>query len=389
MIANGLVMGVDPLLSQAHGAGDPQSTALAFQRGLLVALGISFPLGALWLVTEPMLRICGQAPELARAAGDLALVQAPTAAGFLIFSVTRQYLGARGLGRAVIAIVAVANVINAILCFGLVFGRFGFPALGLTGAGISQGAARMFLGCGLLATTFGFGLHRGAWIPWSRAALDVRALFHIIRLGMPLGVQFGLEVWAFQISALLAGRLGTDALAANTIVLNFAALSFMIPLGLSMGASIRVGNLVGEGRSDLARRSARVSYGIAAFAMGLPALLFLVLRADLPRLFGATPAVLALSAAIFPIAAAFQLCDGVQVVGGGILRGLGRTRPGAVLNFIGYYLVALPLGYFLGIRLGWGLPGLWWGLASGLGVVAIGVLGLTLRAQDFAAVGRA
>lgn len=383
MVANGIVMGVDPLISQAYGAGDGAGAARAFQRGIVFAAALSVPLVLLWTVAEPVLVALGQDAKLSRDAGAFVAVQAPSAVFFLVFSVNRQYLGGRGLGAPVALVVIVGNVVNAVLCWALVFGRLGLPRMGLLGAGLSQGFSRAFLGAALLVVTFGLGLHRGAWVAWSRSALDVRALIHIAKLGVPLGVQFGLEAWAFQIAALLAGRLGAAPLAANTIVLNLAATSFMVPLGLSMGAAIRVGHLIGSGDPVAARKSALVAYLLGAGFMSLAAISFLVFRHELPLAYGATPEVAALAAGAFPIAAAFQLFDGTQVVGGAVLRGMGRTIPAAVLNLAGYYVLALPLGYVMAFPLGGGLRGLWAGLAIGLFFVAGGVLPLTVRRSAF------
>jgi MATE family multidrug resistance protein len=334
-------------------------------------------------VTEPALSLFGQDPKLSHEAARFVAVQAPSAVFFLVFSVNRQYLAGRGMGRPVVAVVLLGNIVNAVLCWALVFGKLGLPAMGLLGAGISQGLARAFLGAVLWGVTFGFRLHEDAWVPWSRAAVDKQALAQIAALGIPLGVQFGLEAWAFQIAGLLAGRLGTEPLAANTIVLNLAATSFMVPLGLSMGAAIRVGHLIGAGDPLSARKSSIVSFALGAGFMSVSAVTFFVFRAELPLLYGATPPVASLAARVFPIAAAFQLFDGTQVVGGAVLRGMGRTRPAAVLNLAGYYALALPLGYTLAFPLGGGLRGLWAGLAIGLFFVAVSVLPLTVRRAAF------
>jgi MATE family multidrug resistance protein len=206
---------------------------------------------------------------------------------------------------------------------------------------------------------------------------------HILRLGLPTGLQFGLEVWAFQLTTLLAGRLGLVPLGAHTIVLNLASFSFMFPLGISMAASVRVGNLVGAGDLRGARRSALLALALGAGVMSLFALAFYFLRWRLPGLYSADPKVTAAAASILPIAAGFQMLDGTQVVASGILRGLGRTRPAAVATLVGYYLLALPLGWLLGLRHGQSLAGLWWGLATGLAVVAIALLAWLLRPGTF------
>lgn len=202
------------------------------------------------------------------------------------------------------------------------------------------------------------------------AALELRGLAEIVRNGVPIGLQYGLETWAFQITTLLAGALGEAELAAHVVALNLASLSFMVPMGLSQGASTRVGNLLGAGQTHAARRSATLALGLGAGVMVVSAVLFVTLRWELPRLYSDDATVVALAASILPIAAAFQVFDGTQAVGGGVLRGLGATRPAAVFNLVGYYVVALPLALLAAKSFGMGLPGLWWGLCVGLAGVA-------------------
>jgi MATE family multidrug resistance protein len=383
LIANGIVLGADPLISQAHGAGDRAGVALAFQRSLILALLMSLPLAVCWLMTEPVLLAFGQDQALAREAARFARVQAPTAAGFLVFTVNRQYLAGRGIVAPAVTALVLGNVFNAIICWALVLGEFGAPALGVVGAGLAAGLSRLFIAVALLAMTFRFGLHRDAWVPWSRAAFLPGPLLDILRIGVPIGLQFAFEVWAFQIGTLLAGRLGKTELAAHTIALNLAALSFMVPLGISMAASVRVGNLIGAGDAAGARSSAFVSLGLTGAVMLGAACLFFFARFSLPAAYGAAPDVTQVAAGILPIAAAFQLFDGTQVVGGGILRGLGRTRPAAVFNLIGYYVLALPIAAWLAFERGIGLRGVWIGLAVGLAVVAVGLVVWIAPAKAF------
>jgi MATE family multidrug resistance protein len=149
-----------------------------------------------------------------------------------------------------------------------------------------------------------------------------------------------------------------------------AALAFMIPLGISLAAVTRVGNLLGARRSEDAQRAAWVALALGAGVMSASAVLFVVFRRELPRLYTPDAGVVALCASILPIAAAFQIFDGTQVVGCGVLRGMGRTRPAAVFNLISYWLVGIPLGAWLALPMGWGLAGVWWGLCIGLASVA-------------------
>jgi len=377
LFGQGFVHGIDPVITQNYGARNSTGVALALQRGIVMAVVVSIPLAALLLQTDTFLIAAGQDPELVGGADLYARVQIPSIVCFLVFVALRQYLQGRGLVRPAMWVILIANVFNALANWVLIFGHLGFPALGLTGAGIATGLSRFFTLAGLVFFIWRFQLHRGFWLPWSASAFDPAALRRIAALGLPVAVQMGLEVGAFSAGTLLAGRLGSVALAAHTIVLNMAALSFMLPLGVSQGAVTRVGNLLGRRDGPGARRAAWISIGLGAGVMAASALIFVSLRFVLPSLYTPARDVVALAAAILPIAAVFQVFDGVQVVGCGVLRGMGRTRPAAWFNLVGYWFIGLPFGAFFGLSMGWGLAGIWWGLALGLAVVA-GALALLL-----------
>jgi MATE family multidrug resistance protein len=239
--------------------------------------------------------------------------------------------------------------------------------------------------CGLAVLVVAAKLHEGAWTPWSKAAFDGRELRRLAAIGLPIGLQMGLEVWAFSAATLLAGTLGPASVAAHTITLNLAAFSFMMPLGVAQGACTRVGNLLGARAFREADRAAWVAIGLGAALMAGWAAVFVIGRHVLPAFYTADPDVVAAAAAILPIAAAFQIFDGTQVIAAGVLRAMGSTRQAAWLNFAGYWVLALPLGAWLSERSGAGLPGIWWSLCFGLGFVAVGlVLLVRLRGPAWA-----
>jgi MATE family multidrug resistance protein len=373
-LALGTIFGLDPIVAQAHGAGRGDVAGRALQRGLVLALLLSVPFGLSWLACEPVLIALGQDPTLARLAHEYTWVQVPSLPFFLAFHALRQYLQGREMVRPALLVMVLANAVNALANWVLIFGHLGFPALGLVGAGIATGLTRAACFAILAWWVLRYRLHEDAWVPWSRAAFSARGLGEILRYGVPVGIQTSLEVWAFSGAALLAGRLGAAEVAAHSIVLNLAALSFMLPLGVGLAASTRVGNLIGADRPGDAQRSAWVAIALGAGVMTLSAALFVGGRHWLPLIYTSERTVVALSAAILPIAAAFQIFDGVQVVGCGVLRGMGRTRPAAVFNLLGYWVIGLPLGGWLGLVAGWGLGGIWWGLAIGLAIVATSLL---------------
>lgn len=376
----GLLMGLDPIITQAHGAGDGARCGRALQRGLVLAALVSIPISALWLGTEAALGMLGQAPQIAAQAQQYVAPQIWSVAPFLAFVALRQYLQGRGLMGAPLVVIAVANVVNAVLNWALIFGHLGLPALGIQGAGIATGLTRTFLFVGLVAITLHLRLQRGAWGSWRFDTFTPRGLWDVLRHGLPVALQFGLEVWAFSAAALLAGHLAPAELsvAVHVVAIRLASFSFMFPFGLSAATATRVGNLVGAGRWDQACRAAWTALGLGCLTMLVFAALFVLLRHQLPRIFTNDPGVIALAATILPIAGAFQLFDGAQAVAGGALRGFGRTLPAAAANLLGFYGLGLPLAYWLAFpHGGWSpLPalhvsGLWWALCAGLAAVAL------------------
>jgi MATE family multidrug resistance protein len=374
MFVGGVLFGLDPIIAQAHGARDGERVGRALQTGLGMALLLSVVVALLWTQVESFLLLMGQDPQTSALAARYTRVQIPSIPFFLVYSALRQYLQAREHMRPAMWVILVANLVNVIANWALIFGHLGSPALGLVGAGIATSLTRIFSCLGLVAFVLAFRLHEGGWVAWRWSSLSGRELWRLFAIGWPVAVQMALEMWAFSGAALLAGLLGETSLAAHAVALNMAALAFMLPLGISQGAATRVGNLVGAGRGAAAQSAAWISFAMGAGVMCLSALLFVVARDWLPRIYTPEPAVIAACSAILPIAAAFQIFDGTQAVGCGILRGMGRVRPAALFNLLGYWILGLPIGGWLALRGGWGLAGIWWGLAGGLAVVAISLV---------------
>ncbi len=371
----GLVFGLDPIITQAHGAGDGKRVGLALQQGILIAAVASLPQALAWQGTGTVMVLFGQDPELAEAAHRYVTTQTVSIPAFLMFIALRQYLQGRGIVMPSLIVIIIANGFNVIANWALIFGHLGFPALGLEGAAMATAATRLFQ-LGVLVALVRFArLHEGAWLSWSWRSLHWADILQIVKYGVPVSLQYGLEMWAFQFSTLMAGWLGEAELAAHSIALNMAALAFMLPLGISLGAATRVGNLLGAGKPSAAQQSAFIALGLGGAVMVVSALVFVTLRSVLPGLYTDDAHVIALAATILPIVAAFQLFDGVQVVGGAILRGMGNTVPAAVFNLVGYYILGLPLAAWLVFANDWGVAGLWVGLAIGLAVVAAALVG--------------
>jgi MATE family multidrug resistance protein len=374
LFAGGFLMALDPVVSQAHGARDGVRAAHALQQGIVLGLLLSPLVVLAWLATEEVLVALGQEPRLAHEAERFLLVQAPSVPFFLVYSALRQYLVAREIVRPVLWVVLVANLVNAFGNWLFVFGNWGTPELGVVGSGLATALTRIAtFGVGVWLV-LGLRLHEGAWVPWSRAAFAPRRLFALLALGAPIALQVSLEMWAFGSSNLIAGRLGAVAIAAHGMVMNLASITFMVPLGIAQGTAVRVGNLIGAGRPAEAQSAAWLGIAMGAGFMALAAVVFVLARAELPRLYTSDLAAIAAAAAILPIAGAFQIFDGTQSVASGVLRAMGRPGPAALCNLVGYWGIALPLGGWLALYGGAGLVGLWWGLCLGLVLVALALV---------------
>jgi MATE family multidrug resistance protein len=374
LFANGFLMALDPIVSQAHGARDGERAGRALQQGLVLALLMSPWVILAWTQTEEVLLALGQEARLAHEAERFLLVQIPSVPFFLTYAALRQYLQGREIVRPLLWVVLIGNVVNALANWVLVFGKLGAPALGLVGSGLATSLTRIAMFGAGVGLVLAFRLHEGAWVPWSRAAFAPAGLRTLLAIGFPISLQMSLEMWAFAASNLIAGRLGAEAVAAHGMVMNLASITFMVPLGIAQGTAVRVGNLIGAGELAQSQRAAWLGIAMGAGFMTLSAVGFVIGRDVLPRLYTPEAAMIAAAAAILPIAGAFQVFDGTQSVASGVLRAMGRPGPAALFNLVGYWVLALPLGAWLALDRGAGLVGLWWGLCAGLVVVAIGLV---------------
>ncbi len=372
--AGGLIFGIDPLVTQAHGAGDNERALHAFRRGLVLALVMSPPVIGLWLISESVLLATGQEPLLAAGAARYIEVQLASVPFFLCNTALRQYLQGREIVRPAMLVVLVANLFNALFNWVLIFGKLGFPALGLEGAGIATAATRILSLIMLVFVVRKNHLLRGVFARWDSSIFERKGFRELLALGVPIALQLSLEMWAFNLSNWIAGRIGSDAIAGHVVVMHMASFSFMFVTGVSQATTVRVGNLIGARRHHDAQRAAWIGVALGSFVMACFALSFMLGRHHIPWIYTKDAVVIAAAVAIVPLAAAFQIFDGIQNVCCGVLRGMGRPLPAAIANFIGYWLIALPLGVWLAFSQEAGLPGLWLGLAIGLVVVATGLL---------------
>jgi multidrug resistance protein, MATE family len=365
----GLLMALDPLVAQAVGAGDREGAARALQRGTILATVLGVVTGLALAPAAALFELARQPPDVIPIAAAYALWSIPGTLPFYWFVVLRQTLQGMARIAPIVWTIVVANVLNAGLNWILIWGNLGAPRLGAVGSAMASSLSRWFMAGMLLVVSW--QLLRGYLLPMRRGILGVSPMGRMLRLGAPIGAQFQLEFGAFAAIGIFMGWLGTTTMAAHQVALNLVAFTFMVPVGISAAAAVRVGQEVGSGDADGARRSAGAALMLGVGFMVFTAALFLLVPSFFGRLYTDDIGVLAVVVVLLPIAGVFQVFDGVQAVAAGVLRGVGDTRAPMWINILGFWVLGIPFSLLLGFPMGWGAAGLWWGLAGGLAAVAI------------------
>jgi MATE family multidrug resistance protein len=377
----GLMMGFDPLLSQAMGARNlARARALLWQGGWLALLA-GLVLISVLMLTPALLPLAGIGPEQVAGAWDYVAWRAPSMPLMLAFLTMRSFLQSTAYTRPLVVATVAANVVNLFADILLVFGGaelpwyFGplraVPAMGVAGSalatslctvlqlGIVVAAVRAMPAPGVERAT-----RRPVWADLAQAT----------RVGVPIGLHIAAEIGVFALAGVLAGGLGPASVGAHQIAISFASLTFTVAMGIGNAGSVRVGWAVGAHNTPQARLSGFMAFAGGAGFMALGALVFALFPKALAELAGAPADVVPLVVPLLMVSAVFQVFDGVQGVGAGVLRGAGDTRFTFVANMVGHYAIGLPLTLLLGFKLGLGVVGIWWGLCAGLIAVAVALL---------------
>jgi MATE family multidrug resistance protein len=375
----GTLLALDTFVSQSFGAGRIDECHRWLFAGVQLAIALSVALtlvaaGSVWLL--PSFRFHPDViAELQPYMTHLVWSVAPLF-GYLVF---RRYLQAMNIVRPIMVALVLANLVNVAANWLLIEGRWGLPALGVVGAAYATVSSRLFLAAYMFAIVLRRERQRPSGLHDVPFALDLPRMKQIVSLGLPAAGQILLEVGVFATASALAGRIAPVAVAAHQIVLNIAGFIFMVPYGIGTAAAVRVGQAVGRADPAGARRAGWVALGLATAVMTFSAIVFATIPEWLVRIFTDDAGVIRVGAAVLLVAAVFQLFDGIQTVATGALRGLGETRIPMAANFVGHWLIGLPVGYTLCFREGQGVVGLWMGLALGLILVGITLLGVWHR----------
>ena len=379
ILGSGFAQAVMPLVAQALGQGDETRVRRDTRMGLWLSIGfgvISYPL--FWW-SEPLMRALGQKPEVAILAQDFLRIAGLGMIPALLVMALKSYLAALERTQVVLWTTLAAVVVNALLAYALIFGHWGAPELGVRGAAISSVAVQV-LTVVLIAAYAAwqpglrrFRLFQRFWRP------DWPAMGQVFRLGWPIGLTGLAESGLFHATAVMMGWIGTVELAAHGITMEVAALTFMVHLGLSNAATVRAGRADGAGDARSLRDGAKVAI-VLSFGFGCMAvLMFLSLANPIMGLFldetkPGSDAIITYGAQLLAFAALFQLADAMQVMALGLLRGIRDTRVPLIAAAISYWLIGIPVGYWLAFEAGLGGAGLWLGLVIGLFAAAVSMM---------------
>lgn len=374
----GVMAAVGNLVAIRHGAGDAQGVRRMAQAGIWIAVMLALLAGILLWQLTPLLHLAGQQP--ANILGAMSFLQTLIFAlpGYLLFMALRGFTCALGRPGPVLAISIGGALANFVLNYALIKGLFGLPQIGLAGIGLVTALVMNAMAL-LLALYIRWQPFYQPW-PLLRGLLGtpLSALRENLRLGLPIGGTYVVESSLFFIAALCMGALGSIELAAHQIALQAVYVVFMIPVGLSYAASLRIGQHYGAGRWQAARQTGRLALGLGALCMLGFALLFWLAPHWVIGLFldaadSANLPVIELAVSLLAIAAWFELFDGLQTIAMGAIRGLKDAKTTLLVGLICYWGIGAPAAWLLAFTFGWGAQGVWWGLAIGLATAALGL----------------
>jgi MATE family multidrug resistance protein len=362
----GLMLGVDALVSRAAGAGRPDECVRWLHQAVVLALAGAPIIMAVTWIAFLTIDAWGLNPQIALLAKPYLGVIALGALPLMLYAAFRRYLQGIHVVRPLIYALISANLVNAGANAVLIYGRLGFPALGVTGSAWSTCLARLYLAAFFYLAIRREHRRRGAAHPHVPFAIDGQRLRRLVGFGAPAAGQITLEVGVFVLATALAARLDAVSSASHQIALNIVSTVFMVPLGLASAGAVRVGHAVGARDLRRARRAGWTTLLLGGSIMIVLGLILFAFPVPMLRTFTTDARVLALGSRLLAIAAAFQLFDGTQAVTTGVLRGIGDTRTPMLMNVVGHWVLGLPVGYALCFRFGWGVIGLWIGLSIGL-----------------------
>ncbi len=368
----GLLIGLDTLVAQAFGAGQREDCHRSLLNGIYLSLAMT-PLLMLpiWFF-RPLLTVIRVEADVADLAGPYMRALAVGILPLLLFFAVRRCMQAMNMVRPIAFALISANIINALFNWVLIYGKWGAPRMGVVGSGWSTTLARVYMSLILVGYLLWYDRRHRTELLRTPVDIDLIRLRKLIALGLPAALQITLEVSVFALATALIGRLGALALASHQIALNPVALTYMVPLGISSAAAVRVGQAIGRKDPVAAQDAGGTTIFLGAAFMTLAGIILLVFPRWIALMYTPDETLIRSTSFLLAAGAAFQLFDGIQTVATGALRGVGDTRTPMFCHFTGYWVIGLPLGAWLCFRKGWGAFGIWSGLS--LALILIGIV---------------
>jgi MATE family multidrug resistance protein len=370
--AEGLLAGLDTLVSQAFGAGKREDCHRSLLNGIYLSCAITpILLVPVWLIPTHFVQ-WGVAPEVAVLALPYMRTLGVGLFPLILYFAVRRTLQGMNMVRPIALALVSANLINFLGNYIFIFGKFGFPAMGVTGSGWATAFSRTYLAAVLVGYLLWYDHRHRTELLKTPVQPDIQRLRRLIALGFPAALQMTAEVTVFALVASLVARLGAIPLASHQIALNTVAFTYMVPLGISSAAAVRVGQAVGRKDPPAAAMAGNTAILLGSSFMACMSAVLLLFPRIIARIYTHDEIVIRSTIGLLAVGAAFQLFDGIQTVSTGALRGTGDTRTPMMCHFTGYWLLGLPLGIYLCFRKHWGVIGLWTGLSVSL--IVIGML---------------
>jgi MATE family multidrug resistance protein len=371
MFGIGISMGITPLISIADGKGKTKRISRLFSHGLWINVATSILLTFVVLGLSQGLHFLNQPDEVVVLAIPYLLIITASLIPMMVFQTFKQMAEGLSQTKQAMYITILCNLVNVFLNWVLIWGYLGAPAMGLNGAGWATLVSRILMMVFMGGYIFYSQRYRIYQLSLSLRNASLPMISRILKIGIPTGFQFIFEVSAFSAAAIMMGWIGVNALAGHQIALNLASISYMMATGLATAGMIRVSNQIGKGNIKGMREAGMVVFGMVIVFMLAASVLFIAARFYLPTLYIDDPEVIALSASLLIIAGLFQLSDGVQVVGLGVLRGMEDVKVPTLVTLMAYWVLGLPLGYLFAFELGMAEKGIWYGLLIGLSITAV------------------
>lgn len=367
----GVSYAITPLVAAADGADNRSTIAQVLKHGLLINVTTGVILFAVVLFGGNALQFINQPEDVVALAIPYLAVITFSIIPFMLFQTFRQFAEGLSLTKQAMYITITANIINVILNYIFIYGKLGVPAMGLLGAGWATLISRVLMGLMMLCFVYYYKNFKQYREGFSLGNYSMVYIKKMLNIGIPAAFQFAFEVSAFAGAAIVIGWFGANALAAHQIAINLVSISYMMASGLSAAATIRVGNQLGREDIVTLRRAAFTIFIMVSAFMVICGIIFYFGRYYFPTFYINDMEVINLAAALIVIASIFQLSDGIQVVSLGALRGLKDVKTPTIVTFIAYWVLGLPIGYWLGFKYNYGPIGIWIGLLIGLTAAAL------------------